>query len=283
VTGVIPNSSRILVADDVELCRIAVTRLLTVRGYGGIDVAVNGLEALRMTRRNNYRLIFMDCHMPELDGYAATTAIRALPSSPPHTMIVAMTADMSHEARQACLAAGMDDVIAKPVRAAHIDDLLARSFLAGHVAAGRAAGAGGAGDPEKHPERQVAGSVDHHSQVIDVPLVGEILADGGHEAGLLDLFVVRTRARLADLAHAVTSGDADEAARIVHSLKGSSATFGATELANAAARLSEASGHHLLTAAAASAAELRRSFARTELAFAAVVAGLGEKSPHSAG
>lgn len=276
VRAVIPGSNRMLVADDVELCRIAVTRLLTPRGYGGVDVAVNGLEALRMTRRNSYRLIFMDCQMPELDGYAATTAIRDLPSSPEHTMIVAMTADVSDEARQACLAAGMDDVIGKPVRAAQIDDLVARSFSSDHVAGGRPAG-------PVDPERQDAGSDEHHTRVINATLVGEILADGGHEAGLLDLFVVRTRARLADLAHAVTTGDANEAARIVHSLKGSSATFGASRLANAAARLSGASGHDLLTQAEASADELRRSFAMTEVAFAAVVAGLGEGPPHSAG
>jgi two-component system, sensor histidine kinase and response regulator len=272
----IPSSNTMLVADDVELCRIALTRLLTPRGYGGVDVAVNGLEALRMTRRNSYRLIFMDCQMPELDGYAATKAIRDLPSSPEHTMIVAMTADVSHEARQACLAAGMDDVIGKPVRAAHIDDLLARSFSSDHVAGGRPAG-------PVDPERQDARSDEHHTRVINATLVGEILADGGHEAGLLDLFVVRTRARLADLAQAVTTGDADEAARIVHSLKGSSATFGASELANAAARLSGASGHDLLTQAEASADELRRSFAMTELAFAAVVADLGEDPARSAG
>jgi Hpt domain-containing protein len=115
--------------------------------------------------------------------------------------------------------------------------------------------------------------------VIDATLVAEILADGGHEAGLLDLYMVRTRGRLADLARAVTTGDADDAARIVHSIKGSSATFGASAMAHAAARLSGVSGPELLSLAGALADELRCSFAMTELAFAAVVAGLGDRPP----
>jgi hypothetical protein len=117
--------------------------------------------------------------------------------------------------------------------------------------------------------------------VIDATLVAEILADGGHEAGLLDLYMVSTRGRLAALAHAVTTGDADDAARIVHSIKGSSATFGASAMVDAAARLSGASGPELLSLAGASADDLRSSFAMIELAFAAVVAGLGDGLPAS--
>jgi HPt (histidine-containing phosphotransfer) domain-containing protein len=115
--------------------------------------------------------------------------------------------------------------------------------------------------------------------IIDATLVAEILADGGYEEGLLDLYVARTWGRLADLAHAVTSGDADDAARIVHSLKGSSATFGALAMVDAADRLSGASGQELLSLAGASADELRSSFVRTELAFAVVVAHLHDAPP----
>jgi HPt (histidine-containing phosphotransfer) domain-containing protein len=115
--------------------------------------------------------------------------------------------------------------------------------------------------------------------VIDATLVAEILADGGYEAGLLDLYMVRTRGRLADLARAVTSGDAADAARIIHSLKGSSATFGALAMAAAADRLSGASGQELLSLAGASADELRSSFVMTELAFAVVVAHLDDDPP----
>lgn len=116
--------------------------------------------------------------------------------------------------------------------------------------------------------------------VIDATLVAEILADGGHEEGLLDLYMVRTRGRLADLAHAVTTGDAANAALIVHSLKGSSATFGASAMADAAGRLSMASGQELLSLAGASADELESSFVMTERAFAVVVSHLGDGPPH---
>jgi HPt (histidine-containing phosphotransfer) domain-containing protein len=128
----------------------------------------------------------------------------------------------------------------------------------------------------------VADDVDQE-RVIDATLVAEILAGGGYEEGLLDLFVTRTRGRLTDLADAVKAGDAADAARIVHSLRGSSATFGASELANAAARLSGLRGQELLSQAESSAQALRASFAKTERAFEAVVAGLAKRPWDSAG
>ena len=63
-----------------------------------------------------YHLVFMDCHMPEMDGYTAARSIRHAETPGQRTTIVAMTADAFEGARQACLAAGMDDYIAKPVR-----------------------------------------------------------------------------------------------------------------------------------------------------------------------
>jgi CheY-like chemotaxis protein len=68
-----------------------------------------------------YDLIFMDCQMPEMDGYAATQAIRGLEAPGHHVGIIAMTAEAMVGAREECLAAGMDDYIAKPVR---MDSLL---------------------------------------------------------------------------------------------------------------------------------------------------------------
>jgi CheY-like chemotaxis protein len=94
-------------------------------GYAA-DVAENGLEAIAALERAPYDLVLMDVQMPELDGLEATRRIRARwPDNGPR--IVAMTANAMAEDREACLAAGMDDYLAKPIRTAELTAALNRS------------------------------------------------------------------------------------------------------------------------------------------------------------
>jgi two-component system sensor histidine kinase EvgS len=81
-----------------------------------MDLCENGLQALEAYKNDHYDLIFMDCHMPEMDGYDVTREIRRLEEiSGRHTLIIATTADAMPETRDKCLAAGMDDYISKPI------------------------------------------------------------------------------------------------------------------------------------------------------------------------
>jgi CheY-like chemotaxis protein len=73
-----------------------------------------------------YDLVFMDCEMPELDGYAATSEIRRCERPSRHTPIVAMTAHAMAGDRERCLSMGMDDYISKPVRIAALQEILKR-------------------------------------------------------------------------------------------------------------------------------------------------------------
>ncbi|CAM9858695.1 unnamed protein product [Phaeothamnion confervicola] len=123
--------ARILVAEDNRTNQRVVMHLLNKLGRYRADFAANGVEVLQAMERNPaYALILMDCQMPEMDGYQATREIRRreMESSgePRHIPIVALTAGAFQEDRQQCLASGMDDYLAKPVRALELKEALER-------------------------------------------------------------------------------------------------------------------------------------------------------------
>jgi PAS domain S-box-containing protein len=89
-----------------------------------VDVAANGLEALKMTAQLPYDLIFMDCQMPEMDGYETTGHIRKREGADRHTPIIALTAGAMAKDRERCVQAGMDDYLSKPFRPAQLEELL---------------------------------------------------------------------------------------------------------------------------------------------------------------
>ena len=88
------------------------------------EVVNNGEEAFEAVRQKNYDLVFMDCQMPVLDGYEATTAIRGLPDQGKHLPIIAMTANALKGDREKCIEVGMDDYISKPVSLHAIEEIL---------------------------------------------------------------------------------------------------------------------------------------------------------------
>jgi len=133
------NLIRVLVAEDNSVNQMVAVRLLERLGCR-VDVAGNGAEAVQMATRLPYSLIFMDCHMPEMDGFEATLAIRrrendlGLMAMP----IVALTASVLQEDRDRCVSAGMDEIIGKPVQPAELAQVLRRfgpKDAAGDVAA----------------------------------------------------------------------------------------------------------------------------------------------------
>jgi signal transduction histidine kinase/AmiR/NasT family two-component response regulator len=117
------NAIRILVAEDNIVNQKVALRMLEKLGFH-TDVAANGREAVEMAEMRPYDLIFMDCHMPEMDGYAAAGEIRRRQCANQRLAIVAMTADVMEGSRDRCLAAGMDDYIAKPIRLSSLTEAL---------------------------------------------------------------------------------------------------------------------------------------------------------------
>ncbi|MBN1661395.1 MAG: response regulator [Anaerolineae bacterium] len=112
---------RILVAEDNAVNQKLALRLLQRLGYRA-DIAANGLETIRAVERQPYDVLFMDVQMPEMDGLEATQEIVRRWSREERPRIIAMTANALAEDRDTCLAAGMDDYLAKPIR---IEELVA--------------------------------------------------------------------------------------------------------------------------------------------------------------
>lgn len=116
----------ILVAEDNALIQDLLVRQFELLGVR-VTVVSDGLRALEAARAERFALIFMDCQMPNMDGFDATKAIReAERSHGGHVPIVAMTANAFREDREACLVAGMDDYLSKPVRLRELRRMIKR-------------------------------------------------------------------------------------------------------------------------------------------------------------
>ena len=127
----LPSVARVLVVEDNHVNQIIAVRMLEKLGCR-VDVAANGREALDMLPRLAYDLVLMDCQMPEMDGFAATRAIRAREEGTDrHVPIIAMTANAMQEDRDRCLAAGMDDYLSKPMKPAGLVAMVEKWALVG--------------------------------------------------------------------------------------------------------------------------------------------------------
>ena len=177
----------------------------------------NGQQAVEQVARGRYGLVLMDCQLPVLDGYQATAQIRRREGETRHTTIVAMTAGVPED-RHRCLAAGMDDHIAKPVLLAEVQMTLSRWL-------GSAATNPAPAEPAAAPGPGVA--------VLDESRLTELgrLDTTGSAAlvgRLVECFLDRIPVDLADLRAALDEGDAARVTRIAHRLKGAAGTVGSS-------------------------------------------------------
>jgi signal transduction histidine kinase/DNA-binding response OmpR family regulator/putative methionine-R-sulfoxide reductase with GAF domain len=216
--GAPPRRLRVLVAEDNAVNQRVVIRMLETAGCR-VDAVANGREAIDTFARLPYDLVFMDCQMPEMDGFEATRAIRDAERgnvSGRRVPIVALTANALQGDREQCLAAGMDDYLAKPIT----KDAFGASL--------RRWGAQG-GPPTD-------GS-------IDATALAELAAIDGEPgqpnllAELLDVFRVDAPVRLAAVRAALESGDTDGVRRAAHAFKGSCAALGLRHLQELCATL----------------------------------------------
>jgi PAS domain S-box-containing protein len=206
---------RILLAEDNVVNQKVALRLLAQMGYRA-DVAANGLEAIEAVERQTYDVVLMDVQMPELDGFEASREInRRWPAARPR--IVAMTANAMQGDRELCVAAGMDDYVAKPIRVEELVAALERSPA--HRDAASAAG----------PAERAAPAATAIDRAVFERLVAT--TGGPFVAVLIDTFGEDARELLAALRRALAATDRDAFRRAAHSLKSTAESLGATGLA----------------------------------------------------
>jgi CheY-like chemotaxis protein len=192
-----------------------------------VDVAADGKEALEQVALLPYDLIFMDCEMPEMDGYAATAEIRRREDGGRRIPIVAMTAHAMEGDREQCLAAGMDDYITKPVSPAAIGAVVRRWVRTPGV-------------------RNAAAPAETQPAALDAARIAQLRAtlgrgDGAQFRRLIETFLGDTGVRLGELRQCLNRKDAAMVRRLAHTLRGSCLSLGAlrmTEVASALERVS---------------------------------------------
>lgn len=220
--GVAADRPLLLLAEDNAVNAHVALLMLHRLGYR-VDLVGDGRAAVEAVGRARYRAVLMDCQMPGMDGYAATARIRDHELGRRRTPIIAMTGHALQGDRARCLAAGMDDYLAKPVRA---EDLAAalRRWLPWSLRPPAPPGGMGGG--------RAAPSVPGVDRETLERLRG--LADDGAVDVVRDLAGVFHRdatVRLAAMADAEPRGDAAAIGQQAHALKGSSACLGADRMA----------------------------------------------------
>ncbi|MEQ8820000.1 MAG: PAS domain S-box protein [Sumerlaeia bacterium] len=229
---------RVLVAEDNAINQKVAMRMLERLGCR-CDVAGNGLEALNAAKSLPYDMIFMDCQMPEMDGFQATAAIRALKTAAAHTPVVAMTANALRGDRDRCLAAGMDDYVAKPVNRDVLIEVLAR-WEQRRSQARQPSPDASLEDVTPEDTQEPGSRLATGTLTLDISRLLQI-ADGDHDfvQELLRSFCDESEKRIGDLGQAIADCDWPKAYRAAHSIKGGASNVGANRLSRAAKRIED--------------------------------------------
>jgi len=228
-------SLRVLLAEDNPVNQQVAVAMLVKRGHE-VHVSSNGREAVDAVRARDYDVVLMDIQMPEMDGFEATQAIRALPTGK-DLPIIGLTAHALSGERERCLSHGMTDYLPKPFKAHELFALV---------------------EGTAEPKAAAAEPLATLAPPVDLEGFRTTLREAGAEQALysiIDTFVRQAPDRLAALATAVNGGTGDDIAKAAHVYRGAAATIGARALA-------ELLEHVETTARAGEVEEARETFER---------------------
>jgi PAS domain S-box-containing protein len=219
----------ILLAEDNEINREVIQEQLRILGFAA-EAVDNGLEALLRWRNGNYALLLTDCHMPKMDGFQLTAAIRAEEIDGKRLPIIAITADALQGEAERCLENGMSDYLAKPLRLAELSNLLSKwlppeLFTVAELPV------------VSNPLETIVQAAVWDTSVLPMMLGGDIKT----HRRLLDKFLIRAQELVTELGAAIRAENPALVADIAHKLKSPALTVGAMQLGEVCAQL-EAAG-----------------------------------------
>jgi CheY-like chemotaxis protein/HPt (histidine-containing phosphotransfer) domain-containing protein len=228
---------RLLVAEDNPVNQKVALHQLQKLGYSAMAVD-NGRLALDAIGANGYDIVFMDCQMPELDGYAATRELRRREGTERHTWIIAMTANSLEGDREKCLATGMDDYISKPVKPEKLEEAIQRFLSRAAEEAAREKGERKEVKPAPEPVAPAPAPApipaEPRGPAIDLEILscfrdmeenGESLLDQ-----LIGVFLDNSPKLLHEAREGLAKRSGEMLAHAAHTLKGSCSNFGAERL-----------------------------------------------------
>ncbi|MCR9186578.1 MAG: ATP-binding protein [Halieaceae bacterium] len=227
---------KILVAEDIPTNQRIASEVIRMCGYSAA-IAENGEQAVQMQCQNRYDLIFMDCQMPLMDGFAATRSIRSAEAENDHTpcTIIALTAGTTSSDRKAFFEAGMDGFLGKPFRVEDIRNILTTHF-GEH---------GFLEDEESHDTSLNASDTDETSKdtgIIDEPAVSNILhiQEQTGKAILEEVFVgfcLQMDQKISELSNRNSTLESKHLQSLAHAIKSMSANLGAKEIKSIAGKI----------------------------------------------
>lgn len=272
---------RVLLAEDNVTNQIVGAMMLRNLGCH-VDVAANGREAMQMVETFSYEMVFMDCEMPEMDGFEATAAIRRRPGGKSWLPIIAVTAQAMHGDQEYCLLAGMDDYISKPVKQEDFAAALKRW--------------GPGKNRERENDAQPTQAENENTVRVDIPdpssspislappnissaLSAEVIAnlralgDATEPSVIREIFMSflnEGAERISILRNSLDGGDAGLLRKTAHALRGASGSVGARHMADIAQQLEALGKAGNTTGAAALIEQIEGEFGRVQIEIAAL-------------
>lgn len=231
-------SGEVLVVDDERVNQMVACAMLELTGVRP-TVADNGEAALKLFRENHYDLVFMDCHMPVMNGYDTARTIREIEiaTGARRTPVIAMTANAMKGAREECLAAGMDEYMSKPIQKAVLVEVLQQWLPSSSSCA-------------IDPAGDIPAQIVEISGLWDRAMTLKQLSDDEQMLGeLIDLFRERCPEQLNRIFEAIEQANAEALVEAAHAYKGAVGHFFAADIKDLASELEMKGKHNTLEGA----------------------------------